>query len=69
MFDMKLNRQFIFNAMHSRHHRDQSIALDMHQQFVTVTAAITHHKTGNKFYMINHKNNQLIAHDSELESY
>lgn len=69
MFDTNLNRQFIFNAIHNRNNRDQSHALSLHQQFVTVTASITYKKNNKKYYMIRHKDIELIAHPSELESY
>jgi hypothetical protein len=68
MFDLKLNRQFIFRCMRQRKHREQSMALSLHQALVTVTAAITHHKTGNKFYMVQSNGIELIASPNELES-
>ncbi len=70
--DMKLNRQFIFNCVKQRKPRDQSHALDLHQQLVTVTAAITMHRNNNKYYMVKASGTpngiELIAHPIELEA-
>lgn len=67
-YDMKLNRQFIFHCVRQRQHREQSIALSLHQALVTITAAITHHKTGNRFYMVQSNGIELIASLNELET-
>ena len=66
MFDMKLNRQFVFTCLASRQPRDQSNALAIHNDMVTVTAAITHHRTNKRYYMVEGNGIELIAHPHEL---
>jgi hypothetical protein len=67
-FDPAISRQFIFKASMSRQHREQSHALSLHKALVTVTAAITYHKTNKKFYMVEADGIELIAHPDELET-
>lgn len=67
-FDPAISRQFIFNASMNRENRMQSHALTLHKAMVTVTAAITYHKTNKKFYMVEANGIELIAHPDELES-
>lgn len=66
MFDMKLNRQFIFTCVASRKPREQSNALAIHNAMVTVTAAITYHKTNKRYYMVEANGIELLAHANEL---
>jgi hypothetical protein len=65
-FDMKLNRQFVFTCMASRDHAAQSNALELHNSLVTVKAAITHHKSMKKYYMVEANGIELIAQPDEL---